>query len=70
MLETTLIYGISPNIITLNDLSKHREFIKVSRITTDTIRMRRGLESFEKKEGANKDAGYVLSNHQENGYEK
>ena len=58
MLETTLIYGISPNIITLNDLSKHREFIKVSRITTDTIRMRRGLESFEKKEGAEDFNGY------------
>lgn len=57
MLETDIIYGISPNIITLNDLegddhTKHREFIKVSRVLMDTVRMRRGLESFEKKEGA------------------
>ena len=51
MLETTFIYGISPNIITLNDLSKHREFYKVSRVVMDSVKMRRGLESFEKKEG-------------------
>ena len=53
MLETTIIYGITPDTITLNDLlTKHREFIKVSRVIMDTNRMRRGLESFEKKEGA------------------
>lgn len=52
MLESILTYGISPNTIILNDLSKHREFIKVSRIVLDSIRMRRGTESYEKKEGA------------------
>lgn len=53
MLETTIVYGTGSNIITLNDLdTKHREFIKVSRVLMDTVRMRRGLESFEKKEGA------------------
>lgn len=53
MLETTIVYGVGSNIITLNDLdTKHRDFYKVSRVIMDTVRMRRGLESFEKKEGA------------------
>lgn len=59
MLETTIAYGTGSNIITLNDLdTKHREFIKVSRVIMDTVRMRRGLESFEKKEGSEDFGGY------------
>ncbi len=52
MLETTLVYGTGSNTITLNDKTVHRNLYKVNRILIDSVKMRGGLESFEKKEGA------------------
>lgn len=52
MLETTIIYGNSSGYITLNDKTKLRDMYKVSRVLMDSVKMRRGMESLEKKEGA------------------
>jgi len=52
MLESTIVYGTGSNTITLNDKTTHRDLYKVSRVIMDSVKMRRGIESLEKREGA------------------